>query len=174
MLNSSLASYMTTKPIKPGTEVDSYCTKCRMDLLHRIIAVHNGRIMRVECRTCGGHHNYRRPKSALSEPRTLAARASTSSSSSGERPRPGSSAPSPRRTAAAEAERLREAGWQKAVLGQPISSFKAYRASQTFSLGDLILHGKFGDGYIVRVIDRQKVEVMFKDGPRMLAQALEA
>src|SRR5262245_59704042 len=125
MLNSSLRSYMTTKPIKPGTEVDSWCTKCRMDLLHRIIAVHNGRIMRVECRTCGGHHNYRRPKSAISESRTPAARAATST----ERPRTsaGGSAPSPRRAAAAEAERQREASWQKAVLGQPISSFKAYR-----------------------------------------------
>jgi hypothetical protein len=161
---------MTTKTIKPGTEVDSWCTKCRMDLLHRIIAVHNGRIMRVECRTCGGHHNYRRPKAALAEPRAQAPRSISSSPS--ERPR-ASAAPSPRRAAVQEAERQREASWQKAVLGQPISSFKAYRASQTFSLGDLIRHGKFGDGYIVRVIDRQKVEVMFKDGPRMLAQSLE-
>jgi hypothetical protein len=160
---------MTTKPIKPGTEVDSWCTKCRMDLLHRIIAVHNGKIMRVECRTCGGHHNYRRPKSATTE-----ARATMVRSTSTQRQHPSGSALSPRRAAAQEAERQREASWQKAVLGQPISSFKAYRASQTFSLGDLIRHGKFGDGYIVRVIDRQKVEVMFKDGPRMLAQALEA
>jgi hypothetical protein len=159
---------MTTKAIKPGTEVDSWCTKCRMDLLHRIIAVHNGRIIRVECRTCGGHHNYRRPKSASAEPKVMAARATST-----DKPRSSSSA-SPRRAAAAEAERQRESGWQKAVLGQPITSFKAYRASQTFVLGELIRHGKFGDGYIVRVIDRQKVEVMFKDGPRMLAQSLDA
>jgi hypothetical protein len=159
---------MTTKAIKPGTEVDSWCTKCRMDLLHRIIAVHNGRIIRVECRTCGGHHNYRRPKSASAEPKVMAARATST-----DKPRSSPSA-SPRRAAAAEAERQRESGWQKAVLGQPITSFKAYRASQTFVLGELIRHGKFGDGYIVRVIDRQKVEVMFKDGPRMLAQSLDA
>jgi hypothetical protein len=159
---------MTTKAIKPGTEVDSWCTKCRMDLLHRIIAVHNGRIIRVECRTCGGHHNYRQPKSASAEPKVMAARATST-----DKPRSSSSA-SPRRGAAAEAERQRESGWQKAVLGQPITSFKAYRASQTFVLGELIRHGKFGDGYIVRVIDRQKVEVMFKDGPRMLAQSLDA
>jgi hypothetical protein len=156
---------MTTKP---GTEVDSWCTKCRMDLAHRVIAVHNGKIIRVECRTCGGHHNYRAPKSAVG-----AARAGTSRPAASDKPRASSSAPSAKRAAAAEAERQREATWQKAVLGQPISSFKAYRASQTFSHGDLIRHGKFGDGYIVRVIDRQKVEVMFKDGPRMLAQALD-
>jgi hypothetical protein len=161
---------MSAKPIKPGTEVDSWCTKCRMDLLHRIIAVHNGRIIRVECRTCGGHHNYRRPKSASA----AQARATGPRPPAQERQRTSSVVPSPRKTAAVEAEKQREASWQRAVLGQPISSFKAYRASQTFSSGDLIRHGKFGDGYIVRVIDRQKVEVMFKDGPRMLAQALDA
>jgi hypothetical protein len=161
---------MSAKPIKPGTEVDSWCTKCRMDLLHRIIAVHNGRIIRVECRTCGGHHNYRRPKSASA----AQARATGPRPPAQERQRTSSVVPSPRKAAAVEAEKQREASWQKAVLGQPISSFKAYRASQTFSSGDLIRHGKFGDGYIVRVIDRQKVEVMFKDGPRMLAQALDA
>ena len=80
----------------------------------------------------------------------------------------------PRTNRGAARARRRESGWQKAVLGQPITSFKAYRASQTFVLGELIRHGKFGDGYIVRVIDRQKVEVMFKDGPRMLAQSLDA
>jgi len=158
---------MPTKPLKPGDEVDSWCTKCRMDLMHRIIAMHNGRIIRVECRTCNGHHNYRKPKSAVSEPRLATGRsASTRAASSG--------AGSPRKAAAAELERQREQTWEKAVLGQPIASFKAYRPSQTFSHGELIRHGKFGDGYIVRVIDRQKVEVMFKDGPRTLAQALEA
>ena len=167
----SVKSHMATKPIKPGTEVDSYCTKCRMDLLHRIIAMHNGKIIRVECLTCRGHHNYRKPKSALAEPRAASTR--TASPSAGAKPR-SSSMPSPRRNAAAEAERQREESWQKAVLGQPIASFKAYRASQTFTMGDLIRHGKFGDGYIVRVIDRQKVEVMFKDGPRTLAQSLDA
>ena len=170
MLSSSVKSHMATKPTKPGTEVDSYCTKCRMDLLHRIIAMHNGKIIRVECRTCGGHHNYRKPKSASAEPRAAAARMAATPGAKART----SSMPSPRRGAAAEAERQREETWQKAVLGQPISSFKSYRASLTFSMGELIRHGKFGDGYIVRVIDRQKVEVMFKDGPRTLAQSLDA
>jgi hypothetical protein len=162
---------MANKPPKPGSEVDAWCTKCRMDLLHRIIAMHNGKIIRVECRTCGGHHNYRKPHSAPSLTKGTALRSISADRTQKARPLPSLS---PRRAAAAEAERQREANWQKAVLGQPVSSFRAYRASQTFSLGDLIRHGKFGDGYIVRVIDRQKVEVMFKDGPRMLAQALDA
>jgi hypothetical protein len=146
-----------------------------MDLLHRIIAMDGPKIVRVECRTCNGHHNYRKPKSGPAhhgEPKAhAAARAGSVSSIAGA----GRSAPplSARRAAIAQAESQREATWEKAVLGQPVTSFKAYRASQTFNMGDLIRHGKFGDGYIVRVIDRQKVEAMFKDGPRTLAQALE-
>jgi Zn ribbon nucleic-acid-binding protein len=156
---------MPTKLLKPGSEVDSWCTKCRMDLLHRIIAMEGDKVVKVECLTCRGHHNYRRPKSAAAEPRSASPRASSSRSSS---------SVSPRKLAAAEVERQREASWEKTVAGRPITSFKAYRSSLSFASGDLIRHGKFGDGYIVRVIDRQKVEVMFKDGPRTLAQALEA
>ena len=157
------------KTLKPGSEVDAWCTKCRMDLLHRIIAMEGPKIARVECRTCGGHHNYRRPKSAPA-PLTKTERAPSKTATTRSSP----PAMSSRKAAAHEAERQRESTWEKAVLGKPVTSFRSYRASQTFASGDLIRHGKFGDGYIVRIIDRQKVEVMFKDGPRTLAQALDA
>ncbi|HKQ70170.1 MAG TPA: hypothetical protein VJT73_12565 [Polyangiaceae bacterium] len=159
---------MPNKTLKPGSEVDAWCTKCRMDLLHRIIAMQGDKIIRVECLTCRGHHNYRRPKIAPAPVRSTGVRATQSPRASG------TPSLSPRRQAAVDVERQREAGWEKAVLGQPIASFKAYRATQTFNQGELVRHGKFGDGYIVRVIDRQKVEVMFKDGPRTLAQSLDA
>ena len=154
---------MAPKLLKPGSEVDAWCTKCKMDLLHRIIAMNGDKIIQVECLTCRGHHNYRKPKSAPAEAKTA---------SSSRAPRAPASL-SPRKAAAAEVERKREQTWEKAVAGQAIAAFKAYRPAQTFSEGELIRHSKFGDGYIVRVIDRQKVEVMFKDGPRTLAQALD-
>jgi hypothetical protein len=153
---------MPPKLLKPGSEVDAWCTKCKMDLLHRIIAMNGEKILQVECLTCRGHHNYRKPKSAAAEPKTPRAASTRAPASL-----------SPRKAAAAEVERKREQGWEKAVAGQAIAAFKAYRPAQTFSEGELIRHSKFGDGYIMRVIDRQKVEVMFKDGPRTLAQALD-
>lgn len=154
-----------SKPLKAGSEIDSWCTKCRMDLLHRIIAMEGTKPVRVECRTCMGHHAYRRPKSAPPDPKApRAARVSSPRSPS---------TPSARAQAAAASERQREADWEKRINGQPLSAFKNYRATQTFADGELIRHSKFGDGYIVRVIDKQKVEVMFKDGPRTLAQALD-
>ena len=107
---------MPTKLVKPGDEVDSYCTKCRMDLMHRIIAMHNGKIIRVECQTCKTHHNYRKPKSAAAEPRAATALGRSSSTRA---TAPGGV----RKAAAAEVYRQRDQTWQKAVLGQPISSF---------------------------------------------------
>lgn len=155
---------MPPKLLKPGSEVDAWCTKCKMDLLHRIIAMNGDKIIQVECLTCRGHHNYRKPKSAPAEAKVAGTRAASTRA-------PASI--SPRKAAAAEVERKREQGWEKAVAGQAIGAFKSYRPGQTFSEGELIRHSKFGDGYIMRVIDRQKVEVMFKDGPRTLAQALD-
>lgn len=161
----------TSKPLKAGSEIDAWCTKCRMDLLHRIIAMDGDKPARVECRTCLGHHAYRKPKSAPPEPR--AARSSSTSRSSSSRSSTPRSA-SARAQAAALLERQREADWEKRVGGQPFTAFKPYRANQSFTEGELIRHFKFGDGYIVRVIDPKKVEVMFKDGPRTLAQALDS
>ena len=54
---------MTTTKLKVSGEVDSYCTKCKLDLAHRIIAMVGDQPKKVECRTCGSHHLYRRPKS---------------------------------------------------------------------------------------------------------------
>ena len=47
------------KPLRAGGEVDSWCTKCRLVLNHRIIAMMGPKPVRVECSTCGSHHNYR-------------------------------------------------------------------------------------------------------------------
>jgi hypothetical protein len=32
-----------------------------------------------------------------------------------------------------------------------------------------VRHSKFGDGFVVRVIDRGKIEILFQDGPRTMA-----
>ena len=49
--------------LRAGVEVDAYCTRCKMDLTHKIIAVVGNKPVKVECRTCYGTHNYRPPKS---------------------------------------------------------------------------------------------------------------
>jgi hypothetical protein len=156
------------KPLKTGGEVDSWCTKCRLVLNHRIIAMVGPKPVRVECSTCGSHHNYRghapgeKPEAAPRSARVVGAGASSSSS-----------ARAPRGPTRAQQEQLdREKLWEKSIAGKSPRDFKAYRVNLTFQAGELIRHSKFGDGVVLRVVDAHKVEILFKDEPRTLAQAL--
>ncbi|HQY65402.1 MAG TPA: hypothetical protein PK141_28610, partial [Polyangiaceae bacterium] len=76
-----------TKSLNTGGEIDSFCTKCKILLNHRIIAMVGNLPVRVECSTCGSHHNYRprapgekAPKAAKA-PSTVTRTASKSSAS---------------------------------------------------------------------------------------------
>ena len=149
-----------------GGEVDSFCTKCRLVLNHRIIAMVGSAPKKVECSTCNSHHNYRAYAPGEKPVSTAGgARASTA----GAAPR------APRVSGhmrAAAAEREREQTWEKAIAGRAVTDFRVYRVSLAFQAGDLVRHTKFGDGVVARVIDPSKVEILFKDGSKTLAQGM--
>jgi pyruvate/2-oxoglutarate dehydrogenase complex dihydrolipoamide acyltransferase (E2) component len=58
-------------PYRVGQDVDAWCTKCRLDVTHVIVALaSDGETpKRVECTSCGGQHNYRAPKAVKPPPR---------------------------------------------------------------------------------------------------------
>jgi hypothetical protein len=153
----------TTRKPKTGGEIDAYCTKCRLDLTHRIIAMVGDAVKKVECKTCGSHHLYRRPKTErdAAAARLLKRAEDRKATSAGSK--------AERQTQAQRIERDQTTAWEHAIAGQPSSAFKPYRISLTLGAGELIHHPKFGDGVVSRVIDRGKVEVLFKDGPRTMA-----
>jgi hypothetical protein len=153
-----------SKPLRAGGEVDSWCTKCKLVLNHRIIAMVGGNPARVECSTCGSHHNFRARAPGEKAPSTGTTRAS--SSSAGPRTTRASI------TKAQQAALDRERSWEKAVSGKAVSEFRNYRVDETFAEGDLIRHKKFGDGIVTRILDPRKVEILFKDEPRTLAQGM--
>lgn len=156
-----------SKPLRAGGEVDSWCTKCKLVLNHRVIAMVSSTPVRVECSTCGSHHNYR-PRAPGDK-----AVATTSRSTSGSGG--GSAAPRSTRASVTKAQQAaldREKSWEKATLGKTASEFKSYRVDETFSEGELVRHKKFGDGVVTRILDPKKVEILFKDEPRTLAQGL--
>lgn len=154
-----------SKPLRAGGEVDSWCTKCKLVLNHRIIAMVGGAPVRVECSTCMSHHNYRARAPGEKAPST--GTSTRASSSSGPRSTRASSV-----TKAQQAALDRERSWEKAIAGKAVSDFRNYRVDETFAEGDLIRHKKFGDGIVTRVLDAKKVEILFKDEPRTLAQGL--
>lgn len=151
-----------SKPLKTGGEVDSWCTKCKLVLNHRIIAMVGGTPVRVECSTCGSHHNFRPRAPGERAPSVVRAGAS-------------SSGPRSTRSSVTKAQQAaldRERAWEKAISGKTVAEFKPYRVDQIFSEGDLVRHKKFGDGVVTRILDPKKIEILFKDEPRTLAQGL--
>ena len=150
------------KPLKVAGEVDSWCTRCRLILNHRIVSMKSGKAHQVECLTC-------RATAPLAPQQRLAKRAPASGTGATERARRCSaSGRGPRVTAAARHEQT----WEQAINGRGVHEFKAYSVGGSFQEGDLVRHKKFGDGVVTRVIDGHKVEVLFRDEARTLAQGM--
>lgn len=139
------------KILTAGSEVDSYCTKCKLDLNHRIISMDGDKVFKVECLTCRGHHKYRRPKSAEPPKKRVTKRATEG------------------KVAKPKAIDQLKKAWEQAILGSSPTDFTSYRIDQQLAQGQLIRHKKFGDGVVNEVIDPGKAEVLFEDGPRTLA-----
>jgi hypothetical protein len=157
------------KPLKAGGEVDSWCTKCKLVLNHRIIAMVGTKPVRVECSTCSSHHNFR-----ATAPGEKASAGASGTSGSSARASSGSSGPRSTRgpTKAQLAVMDRERTWEKSIAGKGVHDFRQYRVSEIFEEGDLVRHSKFGDGVVTRLLEGKKVEILFKDDARTLAHGL--
>lgn len=154
------------KPLTAGSEIDAWCTKCKMLLGHRIVALVRSNPARVICMTCGSEHRYL--KSAPGTQSVAPVKRSADGTLS-QVARAGSGT-TPRRSAATSQRLPAKANeWESRVLGQAVSSFTRYSMAHKFAQGELVTHPKFGDGYVVEVVDPQKVSIMFRDGPKTLA-----
>lgn len=132
---------------KVGSNVDSWCTKCRLVLAHTIEAIAAGIIKRVQCNTCRGKHQY---KSA--EPGQKPVIEKKASRTSG--PKVVSS----------------KSDYTRVMNGRDFQRAVDYSMSRNYKNGELINHIKFGLGIVVGAKDAQKVEVLFSDGPKILLQ----
>ncbi|MBW2527207.1 MAG: hypothetical protein JRI23_23700 [Deltaproteobacteria bacterium] len=151
---------MTKKTAVAG-EVDAYCTKCKLDLSHRVIAMVEDRVHKVECLTCGGHHLYRAPRTEEGQARPRATAKRTTSTK-------GKKAAA---AAAARAATERQQRWEQAIMGRPADAFTAYSMGAVLAEGELVRHGKFGDGVVTEVRTDRKVTILFEGGERTLVHA---
>jgi hypothetical protein len=152
------------KPLAAASEIDAFCTRCRMDLNHRIVAMVGGVPGRVVCLTCGSEHRYRAPKND--------ARPGVFVRSRGEPAAPKAKTAAQRVTSKARAEHERYEAWAARTLGQAVGAFTRYTMDQSFQQDQLVLHAKFGEGYVEQVLEDGKVSIMFRDGRRILAHRL--
>jgi len=139
---------MKTRQLSPGDHIESQCTRCRTLTNHTLIALVDGRPVRVKCNTCGGEHAYRQPKPP--------AKAAT-----GKTPRP-----SPARVKADPAAARRQE-WETLLAQHDPATAVPYRMDQGFKVNSLVAHPNFGLGLVLQVADR-KIEVLFAEGKKVL------
>jgi hypothetical protein len=126
-------------------EVVSWCTKCKLELGHTIIAIVDNKPKKVKCNTCNGQHVYR------SKP-----------------PETGKTTKRAGRKRKTPEEIYNEHITQ--ISGGDLSGARTYRIDGSFAVDELIDHPKFGVGIVMSIVKTNKVETLFKDGPRLLIQ----
>ncbi len=144
--------------VKAGHEIDAYCTKCKMDLLHRIVAVVGVKPVKVECRTCKTVHLYRAPRTATATaPAPSSIRGTTGSSTA--------SAPSAR-----PARRERASSAVDHISLEPPSGSRVhpYRMTDRFMKDQWLQHKTFGIGLVLSEVGTDKIEVRFEVGVKVL------
>ena len=136
---------MTKKPTA-GEQTAAYCTKCKLDLSHTIVAMKGEKIARVKCLTCNSEHNYEKtPK------KRVTAKKGTS--------------PVKRGRSAKNPEML----WESAMTETKGPDIP-YNMARAFKVKDIVLHKTFGRGVVLIVSDK-RMTLIFKDKERMLASS---
>ena len=146
---------MAEASLGPGDDVEAWCTRCRMDLNHIIIAVVGREIKRVQCLTCGGDHVYRPPKYERTTTKTETGRRPASKRGSGE-------------TKVREAARA-EGEWSTFMKEMPQDTVPvAYRMSDAYEADQYVEHPVFGTGRVLEIVGREKISVIFQSGRKVL------
>lgn len=150
---------MAIKKLSAGDIIEARCTKCREVLNHRIVAMVEDKVVRVECNTCNGVHNYYPP------PAAKATKTASATSKTVSKPRKSSATP---RVVKRDPLELEREEW--ASLSPTFDYEKAipYDMNGRFNVKRLILHPVFGIGIVKTVIVPNKMQVLFKEGIKLL------
>ncbi|MBI5572370.1 MAG: hypothetical protein HY914_20670 [Desulfomonile tiedjei] len=149
---------MTKRSIGPGDDVEAWCTRCRMNLNHRVIAVVGAEIQRVHCLTCGGDHKYH-PTKGGQTPRSETRAIKVPS---------GSSTPRPRKSGDKGASKA-FGEWSTFMRDMPDGTIpRAYNVSEAYAIAEYIEHREFGTGRVLSVLGAERIEVIFKDGRKVM------
>lgn len=141
-------SYERKEPMvnKVAKDVVAYCVSCKMDLAHTVVAMDGEIVKKVLCNTCNKEHVYRAPK--------------------------GEKAPTnkkkPVRKTRAKKIVAPDVLWEKALEPAQNLLSKLYTIDGSFESGEKIDHKTFGLGLITKLIQPNKMEVIFKEGTKIM------
>ncbi len=127
-------------------EIEAWCTKCKLELAHTIVAIVDNLPKKVKCNTCNGQHNFRARQPDKSSTKSIK---------------------TPRKMKAKEATYEE---YISRLSGDDVSKSKKYSIQGSFKKDEIVDHSKFGIGVVLSVIKLNKIEILFKDGPKLLIQ----
>ncbi len=127
-----------------GQDIASYCSKCKLNRDHTIMAMDGADITKVRCKNCGSTHKFKNssdmPKVRLPRSKKLGDTDAT-------------------------AEIIWEAG-MAAAKGKE----RVYSMAAKYRVGDIVLHHTFGKGIVLKLYVN-KCDMLFKDRERLMASA---
>lgn len=139
-----------------GQEIISYCSSCKLDLKHVIVAHKSGNsgpIAKVKCHTCSKIHAYRH------NPGTKGAEAAA------------------KRKAAGPRQKVQvipiEVEWKELLSKAENKASLPYVPTKEFKAGDVIEHPTFGAGIVKTIKDGNKFDVMFQRDIKTLIHKLK-
>jgi len=124
-----------------GDNIASWCTKCKLNLDHTIVAMDGEQVVKVKCRTCGSTHKFRNPADAP-KTRTPRAKAADGATAAGSR-------------------------WETA-LSESRGKSLPYTMDAKYRVGDCVVHERFGKGVVLKLYVN-KCDVLFQDRQRLMA-----
>ena len=137
------------KKITVGSEMDSWCGKCKMELRHAVVAMVDGLPKRVRCLTCFSEHNHRAVKAAV--------KAVTKTRRKGQK--------SPSRKAQETA-----AHWASLMADWDETRARKYSVFGSFQVNDCVVHSSFGKGVVFHVPGPDRIITLFENGEKLLLQ----
>jgi len=129
-----------------GEFIKAWCPRCALKSDHTIIALVNNSPKKIKCNICDEYHNLRAKQSANSQTR-----------------------PKSTNRKAKSREAMYEEYLYRLRGDDPANSIK-YTIKGNYRKDQIIDHLKFGIGIVLSVIQINKIEILFKDGPRLLTQ----
>lgn len=135
------------KKIKVGSEVESYCGRCKMVLNHIVAAMVEDEPRRVRCLTCQSEHNHRLPSTRTKQKRSSTSRGAKTTRTT-------------KSTATSK--------WNKLITEWDGANAKSYSIYDSFSENDWVNHVTFGKGLVTEVRGPTKIITLFESGVKML------
>ena len=135
-----------------GDVIETNCTKCKSIMNHTIVAMIGELIVKVECNSCHSSHKYHPPKEAKAPAAPRATRTVTGV--------PRRAKKDPVAEAAAEWDELQSSFDPERAI--------PYNMTAVYRVKNLVSHPTFGLGVVRQVLPPNKIEVLFKEGRKLL------